>query len=115
MAEREALFSRVAYDRVRDVVELSFGTIELRVPRSMIAELKTLTTIDLGRLEVGNAGLTISQRDRDIDISIAGLVGDCFGKLAAAESGRAGGRKRSPKKAAAARRNGARGGRPRSK
>ena len=113
MARKVAAFSEVTYDRTRDVIQLSFGTIQLRIPRAAISELRALTTIDLGRLEVGNAGLTISQRDRDIDISVAGLIADCFGKLAAAESGRAGGRKKSPKKTAAARRNGALGGRPR--
>jgi hypothetical protein len=50
----------------------------------------------------------------DVDIYVPGLVGVAFGKrLFAAATGRTGGSRTSKAKAAAARANGAKGGRPR--
>ena len=64
--------------------------------------------------------IVVSQRDAlswpslDVDVYVPGLVERAFGtRLFAAATGRRGGRRRSKAKAAAAKANGAKGGRPR--
>ena len=70
---------------------------------------------ELAQVEVLGLGLGLHWRRLDVDLSVPGLLAGLFGtkaymdRLRAARAGAA----RSAKKAAAARRNGAKGGRPR--
>ncbi len=102
----------VTYDAPADALVIAFGAIKLSLPLRTLAEFRGVRRASLSDLEVGHGGLCISSRSNDIDISTAGLVADIFGNLASCETGRVGGMRRSPKKAAAARKNGALGGRP---
>ncbi len=103
------------YDSRRDAVDLSFasgGTIT--IPRELIPGLEDATPQVLASVSVSPAGNAISWRSLDIDIYVPGLLERAFGtRLFAASTGRRGGRRRSKSKAAAARANGAKGGRPR--
>ena len=103
------------YDPRRDAVDLSFasgGTIT--IPRELIPGLEEATPQVLACVNVSPAGDSISWRSLDIDVYVPGLIERAFGsRLFAASTGRQGGRRRSKSKAAAARANGTRGGRPR--
>lgn len=103
----------VHYDHRADVVVITLraGT-ALVVPRTDIAGLKDATRSQLARVEL--AGEAVRWDDLDVDVSVPGLLSELLGpRLSTRESGRMGGRSRSETKAAAARANGAKGGRPR--
>ena len=70
---------------------------------------------DLADVEVDGAGFNLSWPKLDVDLYVPALVAGVFGTRAwiARELARVAGRARSPAKAAAARSNGAKGGRPR--
>ena len=103
------------YDSRRDAIDLSFasgGTIT--IPRELIPALEDATPSVLVSVSISPAGDAISWRSLDIDIYVPGLLERAFGtRLFAASTGRRGGRRRSKSKAAAARANGTKGGRPR--
>lgn len=103
------------YDPRRDTVNLSFssgGTIT--IPRELIPGLEDATPQVLASVSVSPAGDAVSWRSLDIDVYVPGLIERAFGsRLFAASTGRQGGRRRSKSKAAAARANGRKGGRPR--
>ncbi len=109
----EPVLERVKYAPTRDVValRLSSGTL-VEIPRLTIKELRNLNQAQLQALRPDNAGMTLSQRDLDIDIYIPGLLGEALGVKPSAILGRKGGTSRSPAKRRAAQRNGRRGGRP---
>lgn len=109
--------SAVMYDgRTRRVlVELTNG-IEIAFPLSIFPEIAHAAPAQLRRVVLSPSGSGIAWRDLDADYSVPGLLAWAAGTHANALAlGRAGGRARSEAKAAAARANGARGGRPRSK
>ena len=103
--------------RRRDAIELTFnsgGT--MTIPRGVIPEFGEVPTDSLKRLTVSVAGDAIACRAHDIDIHIPGLVEAVFGsRLLSAAFARRGGQRRSKAKTAAARANGAKGGRPRNR
>ncbi|MBV8282595.1 MAG: DUF2442 domain-containing protein [Candidatus Eremiobacteraeota bacterium] len=103
----------VSYMPRRDAVslQLSSGAV-VEIPRVAIRELRRLSQSELKALRSDNAGMTISQRDLDIDIYLPGLLGDMLGVRPAAVLGRKGGSSRSSAKRRASRQNGRRGGRP---
>ena len=70
---------------------------------------------DLAEIEVGPAGLGLRWPRLDADLHVPALLRGVLGSRSwmAAHMGAAGGRSRSPAKAAAARENGRKGGRPR--
>ena len=70
---------------------------------------------DLHLIKADNAGMTISQRERDIDVYVPGLLQELFFLQPAVELGRKGGSRQSPAKARTSAENGAKGGRPRKK
>lgn len=84
-------------------------------PRKLLRELHGVRNADyLTNVEI--AGEALRWPDLDVDISIMGLLTDVFGaSFFSAASGRIGGSARTKAKAAAARANGAKGGRPRKK
>ena len=100
------------YDRRsgRVVVELSNGC-TFAFPPHLAQGLEAATEEQLAQVEVLGAGSGLHWQALDADLSIPGLLAGLFGTKAylAQQAGRA----TSPAKAAAARANGAKGGRPR--
>jgi hypothetical protein len=99
----------------RDVVELRFGGgAAIFIPRASIVEFADASAADLKSLVVSPAGDALACRPLDVDIYVPGLIERVFGaRLLAAATGQRGGQHRSRAKAAAAKANGAKGGRPR--
>ena len=105
----------VRYDQAGKavVITLRAGTV-LSVPRSHIGGLEHARREQLTRVEL--AGEAIRWDELDIDVSVPGLISELLGpRLSTQAAGRLGGSSRSRAKAAAARDNGAKGGRPRKK
>jgi hypothetical protein len=101
------------YDRVADTLDLTLRAgIVVRLPRSRISELATATPRQVGRVEVQPGGDGISFQSIDVDIYVPGLLADELGPMFARALGRRSRGRTTPKKAAASRRNGQRGGRP---
>ena len=100
------------YDRRRRqvVVELTNGCSFMFPPR-LAQGLETATEDQLAAIEMIGAGYGLHWDALDVDLSVPGLLAGLFGTRAfmAGHAGRA----TSSLKAEAARRNGARGGRPR--
>ena len=100
------------YDRRlgRVIVELTNGC-TFSFPPRLAQGLETATEEQLSQVEVLGAGSGLHWEALDADLSIPGLLAGLFGTKAylAQQAGRA----TSPAKAAAARANGAKGGRPR--
>ncbi len=103
---------RARYDRRlgRIVVELTNGC-AFAFPPGLVQGLEQATEEQLTAVQLLGAGTGLHWDALDTDLSIPGLLAGLFG-TAAYMAGLAG-RTRSPAKAAAARRNGAKGGRPR--
>jgi hypothetical protein len=95
-------------DRV--IVDLTNGATFAFPPR-LVQGLSQATAEQLGEVEIIGAGYGLHWEALDLDYSVPGLVSGVFGtaKWMAARAGRT----VSPAKAAAARANGAKGGRPR--
>ena len=100
------------YDRRsgRVIVELANGC-TFTFPPNLAQGLETATDEQLSEVEILGAGSGLHWEALDADLSISGLLAGLFGTKAylAQQAGRA----TSPAKAAAARANGAKGGRPR--
>jgi hypothetical protein len=92
------------------VVELTNGCV-FAFPPGMAQGLETASESELAAVEILGAGSGLHWDALDVDLSVPGLLAGIFGTAAymAQQAGRA----RSPAKAAAARANGAKGGRPR--
>jgi hypothetical protein len=103
------------YDSDADAIELRFsGGGSMSIPRRMVPGLERASGSKVGSLVVSPAGDALSWPSLDVDVYVPGLVERAFGtRLFAASTGRRGGRRRSKAKAAAAKANGAKGGRPR--
>jgi len=103
------------YDRRRDriVVSLNSG-LELAFPPSLAEGLQDAAPADLSDIAVSPSGFGIHFPKLDAHLYLPALLKGVFGSKAwmAAQLGAAGGRSRSRAKAAAARANGKRGGRP---
>lgn len=112
----EPVLERVGYAPRRDVIALHLSTGALvEIPRLAVKELRNLNQEQLRALRPDNAGVTLSQRDLDIDIYLPGLLSEVLGIKPGAILGRKGGTRRSPAKQRASQRNGRRGGRPKKK
>jgi hypothetical protein len=100
------------YDRrgKRVIVELANGC-TFAFPPKLAQGLETATEEQLSQVEIMGAGYGLHWEALDADLSVPGLLAGLFGTRAylAQHAGRA----KSPAKAAAARANGAKGGRPR--
>ena len=103
------------YEARNQVLRLTFrGGSGMLIPIHMISELAGQPEAALAKIDVSPLGDALSCRSLDVDIYVPGLVEDVFGaRLFAAGTDRRGGRRRTKAKAAAARMNGAKGGRPR--
>jgi hypothetical protein len=104
-----------SYDRRtgRVLIELTNGVL-LGFPASAIPGLAPATPAQLARVTLSPGGSALRWEELDADVSIPGLLLSSIGRdEKLAELARVAGRTRSPAKAAAARANGAKGGRPR--
>lgn len=103
------------YDPVGDLIDLKFGGGgSMAIPRTAVPGLQRASASKLASVVVSPAGDALSWPSLDVDVYVPGLVERAFGsRLFAAATGRRGGRTRSKAKAAAAKANGAKGGRPR--
>ena len=103
------------YDRGADAVRLVFRSGgSMTIPRRLIPGLEDQPASALESVSVSPAGDALLWPSVDADVYVPGLVERAFGhRLFASASGRRGGRRKSKAKAAAARLNGAKGGRPR--
>jgi hypothetical protein len=109
-----AIAARYDRRRKRIVVDLS-NEVEFTFPPDIAQGLAGADPADLAVVEVSPSGLGLHWPRLDTDFSLSGLLAGEFGtkRWMASELGAAGGRVRSKAKAAAARENGLRGGRPR--
>jgi hypothetical protein len=123
-ATRRAASRRVAgpiavaahYDRHRDRVVVSLNTgIELAFPPHKAQGLEFAKPSDLSDIEISPSGFGIHFPRLDAHLYLPALLQGIFGSRSwmASQLGAAGGKARSLVKAAAARANGRRGGRPR--
>jgi hypothetical protein len=110
LAEPRAASAR--YDRQLDrvIIDLTNGCTFAFPPR-LAQGLETATADDLAQVEVLGTGSGLHWEALDADLSVSGLLAGLLGS--AAHMARRAGRATSTAKAAAARANGAKGGRPR--
>jgi len=116
MFETEPRAASARYDQAtgRVVVDLVNGC-AYAFPTQLVQELHGASHGDLANVEVDGLGFNLHWPALDVDLYVPALVSGIFGTRAwmAREMARAAGRTTSPAKAAAARSNGAKGGRPR--
>jgi hypothetical protein len=112
MRESEPRAAQARYDRARGriVVDLTNGC-TFAFPARLAQGLESASDDDLAAVEILGAGFGLHWEALDADLSIPGLLAGVFGTRA--HMARIAGRARSPAKAAAARANGVKGGRPR--
>ena len=108
--EPRAASARFDRRRGRIVVELTNGCTFAFPPR-LAQGLEQASDEQLAAFEILGAGYGLHWESHDVDLSIPGLLAGLFGTRS--HMARLAGRTRSPAKAAAARANGAKGGRPR--
>jgi hypothetical protein len=112
MRETQPHAAAARYDAKADriIVDLTNGATFAFPPR-LVQGLEEGTTEQLAEVEVLAGGFGLHWETLDVDYTVPGLVNGVFGtaKWMAARAGRTS----SPAKAAAARTNGAKGGRPR--
>lgn len=118
LARGEPRAASVRYDRHtrRMVVELTNGCSFVFPPRALQG-LARAREAALADVEIAGAGHALHWPQLDADFTVPGLLMGLFGTRAwmASELARRAGQSRSPAKAAAARANGRKGGRPRRK
>jgi len=111
--EPRAMAARYDAASGRIVVDLANGC-TFAFPARRVQELETASDAEIAEVEIAGAGFALHWPARDADLSLGGLMHGVFGTRAwMTELARNAGRATSPAKAAAARANGAKGGRPR--
>ncbi|MFO7635064.1 MAG: DUF2442 domain-containing protein [Caldilinea sp.] len=94
------------------IIELTNG-VTVSTPIHLLQGLEGAPAERLAAVVLGPRGASLHWEELGVDFSVAGLLTGVFGTRAwMAEAGRRGGRATSEAKAAAARANGAKGGRP---
>lgn len=94
-------------------IELTNGA-AVTLPVKLIPSLRRVAARDVRAVEIVGRGGGLHWENQDLDLSVPGLLSSVLaGPEWLAELGRLGGRRSSAAKAAAARRNGRKGGRPR--
>lgn len=108
-----AISARYDRRRARVIVELSTG-VQLAIPVDRLEGLAGAAADALADIEISPAGLGLHWPQLDADVYLPALLQGMFGSRTwmAAQLGSVGGQARSPAKAAAARANGRKGGRP---
>jgi hypothetical protein len=92
------------------VVVLSNG-VSISVPKKLVDELGAASPAQLRNVKISGRGYGLHWEDLDVDLSVPGLVARVTGTRS--HMAREAGKSRSRVKALAARKNGAKGGRPR--
>ncbi len=110
LTEPRAANARYDRDAGRVIVELINGCVFAFPPR-LAQGLEVATDDQLAAVEILGTGYGLHWEALDVDLSVPGLLAGLFGTRAF--MARNAGRAKSPAKAAAARSNGAKGGRPR--
>jgi hypothetical protein len=96
----------------RVVLALTNGA-DFRFPVSSVPELAAASENEIKKIEISPSGTTLRWKELNADLSLAGLMLGLFGpRSLMAQVGSVGGRVASAAKAAAARANGQKGGRP---
>jgi hypothetical protein len=114
-ANTEPRAARVVYRAEKHAlrIKLTNGA-TITLPVKLIPSLKGARSRDIRSVEVLGRGGGLHWESLDLDLSVPGLFSSVFaGPEWLAELGRVGSRRSSAAKAAAARRNGRKGGRPR--
>jgi hypothetical protein len=104
------------YDPHTDRVIMSMSNgLEVSFPAHEVQGLETATPADLSRIEIDPLGFGLHFPTLDADLYVPALLQGVFGseRLMAARLGARGGKARTAAKAAASRKNGKLGGRPR--
>ncbi len=109
-SEPRAMKARYDQKRGMIIVDLS-NQCSFAFPPHLCQGLESATTAQLANIEILGAGFGLHWEVLDVDITVQGLLAGIFGTRA--HMARNAGRAISPAKAAAARANGAKGGRPR--
>lgn len=114
-AEDPSAVVEARYDSAQDAIDLRFRSGgSMTIPRDIVPGLDDAPASGLGAIDISPAGDALSWPSLDVDVYVPGLVARAFGtRLFARATGQQGGQRRSKAKAAAARANGAKGGRPR--
>ena len=116
MRETEPRASSARYDQTtgKFVVDLVNGC-SYAFPARLVQDLQGASDESLAEIEVDSVGFNLHWPALDIDLFVPALVSGIFGtrRWMASQLARIAGRTKSPAKAAAARSNGAKGGRPR--
>lgn len=116
MLETEPRAKTARYDRKdgRVVIDLVNGC-AYAFPVELVQDLQGASPGDLANIEVDGLGFNLHWPALDVDLYVPTLVGGIFGtrEWMAKELARMAGKTKSPAKAAAARANGSKGGRPR--
>lgn len=107
--EPRAAKARYDKKRGRVIVELTNGC-SFTFPPHLAQGLETATAEQLAQVEILGAGYGLHWEELDADLSVPGLLAGLFGTKS--YMARQAGRVTSSAKAAAARQNGAKGGRP---
>ena len=107
--EPRAIGARYNRKLKRMVVELTNGC-TFTFPPHLAQGLETATDGQLAQVEIVGVGYGLHWEALDVDLSVPGLLAGLFGTKA--HMAREAGKTTSPAKAAAARANGAKGGRP---
>ena len=112
-AGRRAVSASYESDTGRVMIELTSGFV-LGFPAAAIPSLANATPQQLAEVAVSPGGSGLHWESLDADLSVPGLLLSCVGRAQKlSELARIAGRATSEAKAAAARANGAKGGRPR--
>lgn len=116
-ARRRAGYAVAArYDRRTSRVVVKLNTdVQISFPARLAEGLADASPDDLAAIEISPSGLSLHWPKLDADLYVPGLLAGQLGskRWMAAQLGAAGGRARSPAKAASSRENGRKGGRPR--
>ena len=114
-ARTEPRASTVVYRATERALQIALTNgAAISLPVNLIPSLRYAAPRHIRTVEILGRGSGLHWEGLDLDLSVPGLLTSVFaGPVWLAELGRIGGRKSSAAKAAAARRNGRKGGRPR--